>query len=161
LTDCNVSYKRGALDAIAKLWHDEFHEPVVHGALRSRGSSLWLTASILVHQHREFSMGSAIRERFHFGRLFGATRVPRDDLKGRVVYALSCPILPGLLVARAVANVARKRRLRLELLRVLPNLIMLACVWASGELIGYLFGEALSSASERGSQASPSARLYT
>src|SRR5262245_38596777 len=40
LTDCNVSYKRLALEEIGSAWHDEFHEPIVHAVLRDRGQSL-------------------------------------------------------------------------------------------------------------------------
>jgi hypothetical protein len=47
LTDCNVSYKRAALEAITEIWSNEFHEPSVHGALRARGDSLWLSPGIV------------------------------------------------------------------------------------------------------------------
>ncbi|HEX7070339.1 MAG TPA: glycosyltransferase family 2 protein, partial [Rhodothermales bacterium] len=48
LTDCNVSYKRSAIDAIADVWRVEFHEPEVHAALQARGGTLWLSPGVLV-----------------------------------------------------------------------------------------------------------------
>ncbi|MFN0071607.1 MAG: glycosyltransferase family 2 protein [Chloroflexota bacterium] len=140
LTDCNVTYKYAALTAIAQEWSTEFHEPVVHAALQARGESLWLAPQIVVRQHRSLSPFAAIRERYAFGRLFGATRVPKHDWTGRLFFSITSCLLPGLLISRVAANVLNKGRHRAEFMRALPALIVLSSVWAWGELVGYVAG---------------------
>jgi hypothetical protein len=140
LTDCNVSYKRAALEAITEIWSNEFHEPSVHGALRARGDSLWLSPGIVVRQQRSVSLGGAVRDRYAFGRLFGSTRVARMPAPQRLFYLAGSLLLPPLLVGRATRQVLRKGRFRREFLRALPALILLAAVWSAGEFLGYLTG---------------------
>jgi len=140
LTDCNVSYKRAALDEIADVWSHEFHEPDVHWALMARGESLWLSPKITVRQQRSFSLNAAIWDRFSFGRLFAVLRLKAISPISRMFYAGGSFILPFLLVGRIAAQVVRKRRALTAYIRALPALTLLATVWAGGELAGYLTG---------------------
>ncbi len=140
LSDCNVSYKRSALEAIAEAWRDEFHEPIVHAALQARGESLWLSARIAVRQQRNIHLRDAVRERYSFGRLFGSGRVPNTSTLRRLLYAGCTALLPPLLVARVAGQVFRKRRCVGAFVHALPALVLLNTVWACGECIGYLTG---------------------
>jgi len=140
LTDCNVSYKRAALSSIAQVWIDEFHETSVNWALQARGESLWLSPRIIVHQQRSLRFGSAVRERYAFGRLFASTRVSATTLLRRALYAGSSFLLPALLLGRVAGNVFRKRRCVAEFVRTLPTLMFMTTVWAWGEFVGYLTG---------------------
>jgi hypothetical protein len=142
LTDCNVSYKRRALDSVAHLWAAEFHETSVNWALHARGESLWLSGRIIVRQQRSLRLGAALRERFAFGRLFASTRVSTTSRLRGVIYAGLCCTLPAILVGRVARDVLRKRRHGRELLRALPAILLLTTVWAGGELVGYLTGRA-------------------
>lgn len=138
LTDCNVTYERAALDAIADVWRDEFHEPQVHGALLARGGELRLSPALLTFQQRSFQLGAAIAERYDFGRLYGSLRVKDSPLARRVLLAAAALLLPFLLTARVVLTAFRKRRHRWQSIRTLPHLLLLSGVWACGELLGYL-----------------------
>ncbi len=138
LTDCNVTYKRAALDAIAGVWRDEFHEPQVHGALRARGGELRLSPALLTLQQRSFQLGAAIAERYDFGRLYGSLRVKDAPRVKRLVLAAAALLLPFLLTARVVLTAFRKRHHRWQSIRTLPHLLLLSGVWAWGELVGYL-----------------------
>ncbi|MGH9791313.1 MAG: glycosyltransferase family 2 protein [Candidatus Acidiferrales bacterium] len=138
LTDCNVTYKRTALDAIADVWREEFHEPQVHGALRARGGELRLSPALLTLQQRSFRFGAAVAERYDFGRLYGSLRVKDALLARRLLLAVAALLLPFLLTARVVLTAFRKRRHRWQSIRTLPHLLLLSGVWAWGELLGYI-----------------------
>ena len=142
LTDCNVSYKRSALDAIAGVWSLEFHEPAVHGALLAKGQSLWFSPDIIVYQRRSARFREAIRERYIFGRLFGSGRADAVTMPRRFFYGTISILLPALLVGRVARHVFRRQRHVGIFLRSLPALIVLNSVWACGEFVGYLTGRA-------------------
>jgi hypothetical protein len=154
LTDCNVSYKRAALGAIADVWRNEFHEPIVHEALRAGDECLWLSPQVVVHQQRNLGLGAAITDRYHFGRLFGSGRIRQQNAimsvdEGlwavwlwRLIYIASTVFLPLLLIARVAGHVLRKRRCGAVFLRALPALVVLNTAWAAGEFVGYVTGRA-------------------
>ncbi len=142
LSDCNVSYKRSALDATRKEWSTEFHENVVNGALRASGATLWFDPAMTVFEQRQLSMGAALRDRFSFGRLFGSTRVPGVSLPKRMAMSAAALLMPPLLVARVVGNLRRRGRHTDQLLRCLPALTMISAAWMAGEAVGYLTGTA-------------------
>ena len=142
LTDCNVSYKRTALDVIAPEWEREFHEPTIHAALRDHGQSLWLEPKIEVFQQRDLSLRAAIRDRYTFGRLFASTRFNELTSARRLLYSLLALLVPVVLVARVTGQISRKRRHVGEFVKALPYLILISIVWAAGESLGYLTGRA-------------------
>lgn len=140
LTDCNVTYKRAALEAIAGVWRREFHENQVHEALLARGESLWLSPRIVVRQKRDLTLSAALWDRYAFGRLFAATRVEGTSFSRRLTLLAASLVLPVLLVARIASHIRRTRRYRAEFLRALPLVLLISATWAFGELLGYLTG---------------------
>jgi len=138
LTDCNVTYKRAAIDTLADIWRDAFHEPKVHEALEARGDHLWLASGLLTMQQRSFRLGPALRERYEFGRLYGAMRVANVPAAGRMLMAAASLALPFLLVSRVFLTAFRKRRHRWQCFRAVFYLSLFAAVWSWGELLGYL-----------------------
>jgi hypothetical protein len=140
LTDCNVSYKRAALEDIADEWAEEFHEPGVHGALRQRGGTLWLSAGMLTYQQRQILFGPAIAERYAFGRLYGGQRVARVSAGRRLVLIALSPLLPLVMVVRVLQCVLRKGRYIGPCFAAMPYLVLFAVVWSWGELVGYVTG---------------------
>jgi hypothetical protein len=141
LTDCNVTYKRAALEKIREVWEKEFHEPDVHVALEKNGGILWLSTDLLTMQKRDVKFWPAVRERFAFGRLYGGLRAAAVSPLKRLALILLSPALPVLLVARVYAGVFRKRRHIGAALRALPYVVLFACVWGVGEWVGYLKGK--------------------
>jgi len=140
LTDCNVTYKRAALDRITDAWAESFHEPRVHEALKRNGEPLWLSPALLTLQQRSFTLQRAVVERYEFGRLYGSMRVAGAPLARCMMMAAASVALPVLLVARVLLTVLRKRRHVGPCLRALPYLALFATVWAWGEFLGYLTG---------------------
>src|ERR1700687_2955109 len=135
LTDCNVTYKRDALEKIAAVWMAEFHEPEVHAALRQCGETLWLSPALLTYQQREIILGPAIRERYEFGRLYGGLRVAHLSGFRRLALIAATPLLPPLMVGGAPHAVLRDGRYIGITLAAMPYLLLFAAVWSWGELV--------------------------
>ncbi len=138
-SDANTAYKRSALESVRTLWERSFREVVVNGALLAAGRRIRLDPGIVVYQHRSgLSLGSALRERFVWGRSYAATRSLLLSGPRRLVYAALSPILP-LVMMRRMATLAWQRRRRLgKFVRALPLIALLSCCWSAGECVGYL-----------------------
>ena len=138
LTDCNVSYKRAALDAVAPSWAGAFHEPEVHAALRRNGAVLWRSPLIVVRERRAMTWRRALADRWAYGRLFGALGSAGLPAAGRLRRAaLTLAVLP-VLVARSGRHALRSRRYAARFAASLPALLLLDTAWALGELLGAL-----------------------
>lgn len=140
LTDLNVTYKRAAMDRIAPVWAEEFHENAVHAALEAAGETLWLAPEVVVRQQRPLTLGHAVWYRYAFGRLFASTRVAGAPPAARLKLIALAPLVPLLLVARIAGLVNRKCRWKGEFVRALPAVALVSLVWGWGELIGYVTG---------------------
>lgn len=140
LTVCNVSYKRGALEKIAGIWKQDFHEVSVHQALRLNGETLWLTPGLYVSQKRKLTFLQAVRERYSFGRLFGSRRATEITPGRRFLYTIAAPAIPLLLLGRMKLIVFSRKRRRLMFYRALPALAVMTVVWSAGEFVGNLVG---------------------
>jgi hypothetical protein len=146
LTDCNVSYKRGALLEVRDAWRASFHETAVHGALRERGGTLWLDPSIVVAESRPAALRVAIRDRFHHGRLYAGLRAGSARRSVRLVRAGASILLPAVIVARALSTLRRRKRgggagrqvPRRAARGTLAALLGLSTAWAAGEFSGYV-----------------------
>lgn len=141
VSDVNVSYKRKALIAIHESWCEHYHETTTHWALRSRGEILYLDPRLVVYQHRPAtSWRQAYRERIEWGRVFAETRVAAVSFRRRLIYAVSTPALPALLLWRAWRHMRRQRLALRRIIQTLPVVGLLLTGWALGELIGYVAG---------------------
>jgi len=139
LSDCNVSYKRSALDEIVDEWRDAFHETRVHDVIRQRAgdAAIVLDPLIVVLQSRRPRLGAFLAERFAHGRLFARLRAANFKTSERLLYAVAALGLSPVLVARALKH-AWRGSARMSSLRALPVLIPAACSWALGETVGAL-----------------------
>jgi hypothetical protein len=138
-SDINTSYKRSALEAIRPLWSDSYREPVVNGALISRGHGLVLDPKIVVHHHRpDLGLSFALKERFIWGRSYAVARRMMIGDSRRYLYAALSLGLPILLLARMARTTLRRGRHFPAFARALPHLVPLLIFWSAGEMIGYL-----------------------
>ena len=140
LSDCNVSYRRAALEPLHDLWRVEFHERIMHHALHEANETLWFAPQVIVQQRRTMTWRDALRDRFAFGRLFGYERSQFGSNLQRLIYAALSPLLPFLLVVRVICHVMERKRHRYALIRALPVLTVICTAWALGEFVGYLTG---------------------
>lgn len=143
VSDANVAYKRMALESVRPVWREIFHESSVNGALRSRGEKLALAPGIVLLQGRQgLQLGSALKERFVWGRSYAATRARLAGTQRRLFWAIFAPALPVLMLARMTLMALRKRRTMAAFLKAFPVTAALIVAWSCGELAGYITGRA-------------------
>lgn len=140
VSDVNVCYRRGSLEATRSIWQDEFHETTVHWALRRRGERLWASPDLVVDHYRDgVGLAQAMRERVAWGRLFGHTRAIEVGRAARLAYAFTTPVLPLLLLTRLVRQRVARRR-GPGFVSAAPAILLLLVAWSVGEGLGYLTG---------------------
>lgn len=142
LSDCNVSYKRAALDRIGDVWSQEFHENLVNDGLAALGAPLWFDPEMTVLEQRDLSLAGALHDRFSFGRLFGSSRVKQASFAKRVAMGGAALVMTPLLVFRVANNLRARGRYLWQFARCLPLLFMVAGAWMVGEATGYVTGTA-------------------
>jgi hypothetical protein len=136
-----VSYKRSALESVKHVWVGRYKEVTVNRELAKHGIVLWQRPQIIVYQDRgKLLFRDLARERFHWGRLFGAIRSQEFSTLGRWIYVLLSPVIPALLFMRAVRKVATSRRNPSTFIKCLPHFVLLTWIWCYGEFVGYLTG---------------------
>lgn len=141
VSDSNVAYRRGALRTIEWAWRHDYHETAVHEALVHAGFELRTTPRVVVWQARgDLAWGDALRERYVWARSFAGSRARLIGAQ-RLVYAALSPVLPVLMTWRLVALTRHRGRHVQQLMRALPNVLLLQCVWAIGEAVGYVTGD--------------------
>ena len=142
VSDSNVAYRREALHAVEDAWRDDYHETAVHWALVEAGYELWLTPHSEVRQVRSgLRLGSALRERFVWGRSFAGTRVRDAGGSTRAKFALLSLLLPEVLTWRVIRGASRRGRADGRFWRAVPHVYLLHAFWALGELVGYVTGD--------------------
>jgi hypothetical protein len=138
-SDANTAYKRSALESVRSLWEASFREVVVNGALVAAGKRVALSPDIVVYQHRsDLKLGSALRERFVWGRSYAVTRSTLLSTSRRLVYAALSPLLPPVMLQRMAAIAWQRRRRFGTFLRATPLIALLSLSWSIGECLGYL-----------------------
>jgi hypothetical protein len=140
ISDSNVAYKREALESVRAVWEDAYHETAVNWALRNRGETLRLDPNMVVAQTRRLRFGSALRERFVWGRSFAGTRVAEVGRPRRLILATLSSVLPVVLTFRVLAGGLSRRRHSSRLLLALPLIAALETIWSVGEFVGYVTG---------------------
>jgi hypothetical protein len=143
LSDVNVSYKRETLESVRPLWEERYNEARVHWELQRRGTTLWQRPQIAVYQDRgPLTWRRVLRERYSWGRLFGAVRAREHGRGFRLLYAALSPFIPLVLVGRMLRKTLVDRRHVGRFCAALPALLLLAVVWCAGEMVGYVTGRA-------------------
>ena len=138
-SDANTAYKRSALESVRSLWEASFREVVVNGALRAAGRTITLNPDVIVYQHRsDLRLGSALCERFVWGRSYAATRSARLSPSRRLIYAALSPLLPLIMMQRIAATIWTRHRNFGKFVGAVPLIALLACSWSAGECAGYL-----------------------
>lgn len=140
LSGANLSYKRAALERERDLLDAGAWETLLHERFRERGLRL-VRCEATVTFHNTMTRGTALAQRFHYGRGYAADRVAstRAPLPVRLLRAASCPLLPVAFGAR-LARSARVAGLGAAFVKGLPWLLVLSTAWALGEAVGYLRG---------------------
>ncbi|HET9052511.1 MAG TPA: hypothetical protein VFO60_12475 [Candidatus Dormibacteraeota bacterium] len=134
----NVAYRTAVVGAYRHIWQDGFWEPFVHAAMAADGHALTLRPDMVVRMvpgggAREFSS-----MRFRHGRHHGLMRSAGLGRGAILAGALTAPLVPPLMTARAGRQVWGRGRLRARFLQALPAILWFYSCWAAGELAGRL-----------------------
>jgi hypothetical protein len=136
----NVSYSREALAAIRDLVESATWEPLWHWRLAERGFELVRDPSRVVSLTRAFTFRAFLAERYHYSRAFAGQRVTSRSWLIRLAFAAGTVLLPGVVLARVLREMAGKRGRRAEWVDTLPPIALFTIPWAVGEFVGYLAG---------------------
>lgn len=139
VSDVNVTYKRRALERTAALWSSRYHENRVHSALLALGETLYLSSELIVDHRRDVPNERALLdERFHWGRLFGSTRVRDSSTLQRIGYIALSGALPIVLLSRLAKHARRSGVPVTRFLRASPRITGFLTAWVAGEVVGYV-----------------------
>ena len=142
VSDSNVTYRREALERVAEVWKDDYHETAVHWAMIEAGYELCTTSKVVVWQRRgDLSLGAALNERYVWAKSFAGTRGKMDGLPRRIVYAVLSPLLPFVMTFRLARQTFERGANTRRFVTALPLIFLLQCFWALGEFAGYVTGE--------------------
>ena len=115
----------------------------MNGALRSRGDKVALFPDVILYQHRQgLGLKTALKERFVWGRSYGATRGSLAGTPKRIFWAAFSPLLPPLILARMTLMALKKGRTIGAFAKAFPLTAALTVSWSWGELTGYITGRA-------------------
>jgi hypothetical protein len=141
ISDANCCYKRAALEGIGSVWREVFHESSINDALRAKGDRVVLAPAAVVSQHRlGLRLGSALKERYVWGRSYAASRSKLATTGKRLFWGAFSPALPLLMLTRMTLMAWKKRRTWSAFVKAFPLTAMLIVSWAGGEFIGYITG---------------------
>jgi hypothetical protein len=141
ISDANCSYKKSALEGIGSVWREVFHESSINDALRAKGDKVVLAPAAVVSQHRlGLTLGSALKERYVWGRSYAASRSKLATTGKRLFWGAFSPALPVLMLTRMTLMAWKKRRTWSAFVKAFPLTAMLIVSWAAGEFIGYITG---------------------
>lgn len=130
----NACYRREVLERFASLYEAGFWEHEFNRELVASGYVLWQDPRLVVTHHKPYRFLPYLALRYRHARCFGGRE------SGGIGRVLSAPLIPALLVLRAVRTIRRKNRRQREFLLSLPVLLLCYLVWFWGELVGRLGG---------------------
>jgi hypothetical protein len=137
-SDANVTYKRADLELVRPVWDTAYREVPLHDALKSVSKTIALDPNVVVYQNRRgLTFGTAVRERFSWGRSYALTRATRLTLPKRFALAALAPVLPAALLVRMARRAWIRRRHFGEFFRAMPFIVPLLVSWSMGEMAGY------------------------
>ena len=139
----NVSYKRAAFEGLDSLERDlnrGFWESTLHHRLLDRGERFLVEPSMIVYHRKRFGFLYGLSQRFHYSHYYAGTFYYTTELRERMFRCVVSVGLPALLMARIARQIVQKRRHMKQLILTTPLLAIITVVWASGEVVGSLFG---------------------
>lgn len=140
LPGMNVAYRREALAAVpVRALNEGFWETTVHPRLLDAGGRFSSRNRMVMFHCKRFSAGLFLRQRFVYSRYYAGLRFPGRQAAKRTAAAVASLALPPVLLFRIVRSCLAKN-MGGPLLRALPALLPIVCVWAVGESWGYVRG---------------------
>jgi len=136
----NSVYDRGVLERLGPEALEEVWESFLHDRMRALGVPFHSDPDLVVVHKKRFGYLYFLSQRYHYSRSFAGMRMKGSPWWKRLAYASATPLLPGLLMGRMTATVARKRRHGARFLQATPAIATFLISWAWGEAVGALLG---------------------
>lgn len=136
----NVSFTTAALALLPDALRAAFVDAPVAEAWQRAGVPLRLDPAIVVRPLRRRTSADLTVLPYHHGRAYGAARVSGRPWWQRLVMGLAAAGLPALKTARVIGESVSRRRLRSQLVRALPLVLVWNTSWSWGECLGYVAG---------------------
>ena len=136
ISGANLSYKRRFLNDSRDLLDAGHWETHLHLRWVAAGHMLWMSQAAVRFQN-SMQPGTILRQRFHYGRGYGAARFTASG--PRLLHAAMTPLLPCVLTLR-LARSAFAKGMGRRFLRAVGWTFLFESAWSLGEAIGYLFG---------------------
>lgn len=139
----NSSYKRAILlDYGSELEVVLEREGGLHQDLQAKGHRLYLEPAAKAYHMNVSLPSSHIRQRFHAGRMYAATRAQHERWSPvrRLLYIGGTPVIPFVYLRRILREIRRSGYWGRLLPQILPALIVGLVVSAAGALVGYALG---------------------
>lgn len=137
----NALYRRDRLMEVATSWLGGFWEVEVHRALRDRGETLAMAREAVVTFVGGCGLGSMIAQRWAHAHRYGVGRSRPLGTMARLARIAVGPMIPPLLLTRAIARLGARGMAMAPWLSAVPSLAILSTVWAMGEAVGTWQGD--------------------
>ena len=137
----NAAYKRWVFERYDHLIKEGFWEHPINRQLVRDGYTLLLTPALRVLMGYFSPPGDFFRQRFTHGRVFGAERAAQAGAAQRLLYVITSPFIPVVLLQRVVRQVIGKKAHLGKFFLSLPWVLFYMLGWSMGELSGYLAGK--------------------
>lgn len=141
LTGNNVTYQRKLLQRFASVIAEGGWENRLHDAIRAAGTTLHSHPEIGVGHKKHYTFWEYFSQRYLYARSYAAMRAEGKALPVRIALGGAAFALPPLLLWRTVKSVLASGRLRGDLVKSLPLLVLFVSSWAAGEVIGAWLGD--------------------
>lgn len=139
LNGANIAYRRNKLLEYEHLLGSGYWEVVLHPLLAQDGG-FWAVAKMGVRHTGPFAFGYYIEQRYLLSRVWGGTQRETVGLKRRILYLITGPFIPFLLLLRIFLRVRGQPKYLGKFFRALPLLIPILVAYVWGEWLGYLVG---------------------
>jgi len=141
LPGMNVAYLKRAFSGVDRsLLSKGFWETTLHPLLLERGLVFYSSNKIRMFHSKKFSFRLFASQRYIYSRYYAGLRFENAGLPRRLCACALSALLPGVLLARASANILGKKRLYKEFAWALPRLSAFFLIWTFGEMIGAIAG---------------------
>jgi hypothetical protein len=137
----NIAYRRSVFAQIDRdVLARGFWETTVHPLLAEQGFNFYLGNEIKILHKKRFSFRLFAAQRFLYSKYYAGIRFGSVHVAVRLAMCGLTLALPPLLLFRMARDLVAKKRLLTELIRATPYLMLFTLIWASGEIVGYIFG---------------------
>lgn len=140
LTGNNVAYKKSVIDRHLHVTDKGEWEHYLHAELKKSGIELICQSDLVVGHKKHYTLGEYMSQRYYYARSYSGKRVADCNIIKKCAYGLASCLLPPVLLYRILTRIGEKKAYRGLLIKSVPLISLFVVSWATGEVIGSLFG---------------------